>query len=164
MTLPPFQVVLDEHGPAVLRLLRRLVGSTDAEDDWQETFIAALRAYPRLRPDSDVRAWLLTIAHRKAIDRFRARGRQPMPRDDLADSVVTSSDSYGDPHADADLWAWVRMLLDKQRLVVGFRYGADMAYDDIAVRLDCTPAAARRSVFEGLRTLRRQLEPEEART
>ena len=155
--------MLDEHGPAVLRLLRRLVGPTDAEDDWQETFIAALRAYPRLRPDSDVRAWLLTIAHRKAIDRFRARGRQPVPRDDVADAVILP-DPYSDPHGEADLWAWVRSLPDKQRLAVGYRYGADLAYEDIAVLLECTPAAARRSVFEGLRTLRRQLGPEEART
>ncbi len=164
MTLPPFQAVLDEHGQAVLRLLRRLVGPTDAEDDWQETFIAALRAYPRLRPDSDVRAWLLTIAHRKAIDRFRARGRQPVPRDELVDAVVTSPFPDRDPVGEGDLWAWVKALPDKQRLAVGYRYGADMAYEDIAVKLECSPAAARRSVFEGLRTLRRQLEPEEART
>ena len=78
MTLPPFEIVLDTHGSTVLRLLTRLVGPSDAEDAWQETFIAALRAYPRLRPDSDVRAWLFTIAHRKAIDRFRARARQPV--------------------------------------------------------------------------------------
>ncbi len=67
-------------------------------------------------------------------------------------------------YSEADLWAWVKELPDKQRLAVGYRYGADMAYEDIAVLLECTPAAARRSVFEGLRTLRRQLEPEEART
>jgi RNA polymerase sigma factor (sigma-70 family) len=163
VTLPPFQAVLDEHGPAVLRLLRRLVGPTDADDDWQETFIAALRAYPRLRPDSDVRAWLLTIAHHKAIDRFRARGRQPVPRD-VAEAVVATPELDSDPYGEAQLWAWVKSLPDKQRLAVGYRYGADMAYEDIAVRLECTPAAARRSVFEGLRTLRRQLEPEEART
>ena len=78
--------------------------------------------------------------------------------------MVTSSDSYGDPHGDADLWAWVRTLPDKQRLAVGYRYGADMAYDDIAVRLDChaprrTPPRLRKAAHPAP-----QLEPEEART
>ena len=87
-----------------------------------------------------------------------------MPRDELVDAVVTAPFPDSDPVGEEDLWAWVKALPDKQRLAVGYRYGADMAYEDIAVKLDCSPAAARRSVFEGLRTLRRQLEPEEART
>ena len=43
----------------------------DADDAWSETFLSALRAYPTLRPGSNVEAWLVTIAHRKAIDQAR---------------------------------------------------------------------------------------------
>src|SRR5204863_363028 len=79
VTLPPFQRVLDEHRDDVHRFLMASAGPNEADDAFQETFIAALRAYPRLRPDSNVRGWLLTIAHRKAIDAHRARGRRAVP-------------------------------------------------------------------------------------
>ena len=67
-TLPPFQKLLDEHGSDVLGFLVASVGPHDAEDCFQETFIAALRAYPRLEHTHNLRSWLLTIAHRKAIE------------------------------------------------------------------------------------------------
>ena len=153
MSLPPFEAVLDEHGSTVLRLLHRLLGRVDADDAWQETFLSALRAYPRLRADSDVRAWLFTIAHRKAIDRFRSRSRQPL----LAGAVDDLAGPQR-PDGDADeLWARVRALPPKQRLAVGYRFGADLSYADLAALLDCSEPAARRSVHEGVRTLRHQL-------
>jgi len=171
MSPPPFEVALDEHGAVVMRVLHRLLGRADAEDAWQDTFIAALRAYPRLCDGSDVRAWLLTIAHRKAIDRFRARARQPLPVADAdgpapgtveAEVGVTATVDLGG--ASVGLWSRVRMLPEKQRLAVGYRFGADLSYADIASLLECSPAAARRSVFEGLRTLRHQLTEEELPT
>src|SRR3712207_1439501 len=79
MPLPPFQAALDEHRDAVARFLVATVGRQDADDCLQETLLAALRAYPRLRPGSNVRAWLLTIARNKATDSHRARRRQPVP-------------------------------------------------------------------------------------
>jgi RNA polymerase sigma factor (sigma-70 family) len=163
VSLPPFEVVLDEHGTTVLRLLHRLLGRVDADDAWQDTFLSALRAYPRLRPDSDVRAWLLTIAHRKAIDRFRARSRQPLLPGDVDDHVVAPVD---DGEQDDALWSRVRRLPMKQRLAVGYRFGADVSYAELAALLDCSEPAARRSVHEGLRTLRHQLadRPPEGRT
>ena len=55
----------------VMRVCRALLAPSDAEDAWSETFLAALQAYPRLPPDSNVQGWLVTIAHRKAIDQLR---------------------------------------------------------------------------------------------
>ena len=78
-SLPPFQALMDEHGSDVLGFLVASVGPHDAEDCFQETFIAALRAYPRLEHARNLRSWLLTIAHRKAIDHHRARGRRAVP-------------------------------------------------------------------------------------
>ena len=77
--LPPFQTLLDEHAAIVMATLRGAVGRNDAEDCFQETFLAALRAYPKLRDAGNLRGWLLTIAHRKAIDHHRANGRRPLP-------------------------------------------------------------------------------------
>ena len=72
MALPPFQLTLDEHRDSLARFIAATAGPTDADDILQETLIAALRAYPRLRPDSNVRAWLFTIARNKALDEYRA--------------------------------------------------------------------------------------------
>ena len=85
--LPPFQRFLDAHRDDVLRFLVASVGRHDADDAFQETFLSALRAYPRLRPDSNLRGWVLTIAHRKAIDVHRARGRNPVPVAEIHDGA-----------------------------------------------------------------------------
>ena len=72
----PFEQVVAEHGETVLRVCRVVVGVVDANDAWSETFLSALRAYPDLPADANVQAWLVTIAHRKAIDIIRSRQRQ----------------------------------------------------------------------------------------
>src|SRR5690606_36294017 len=100
----PFEAIVEEHGARVLRVCRALVGPVDAEDAWSETFLAALSAYPRLAQGSDVRAWLVTIAHRKAIDILRARSRTAIPVSD----VPERQSRLGVPDAgDRDLWAAV---------------------------------------------------------
>ena len=83
----PFQRFLDEHREAVLGFLRAMVGPDDADDCFQETFIAALRAYDRM-DGRHPRAWVMTIARRKAIDHHRARARRPDPRSDLREQAA----------------------------------------------------------------------------
>src|SRR5213592_4982908 len=78
MSLPPFQRFLDEHADAMWRLCVASVGREEADDAFQEACLAALRAYPRLRARSNLRAWALTIAHRKALDVHRSRARRPV--------------------------------------------------------------------------------------
>src|SRR3954463_4684128 len=150
MPLPPFQGALDEHRDAVARFLVASVGRQDADDCLQETLLAALRAYPRLRPDSNVRAWLLTIARNKALDSHRARKRHPVPVGAELETG-THDDSFDDP--DAELWATVRGLPKKQRAAVVLRYVNDLSHGEIATVLDCSEAAARRSLHEGLTKL-----------
>ena len=151
MPLPPFQVALDEHRDSVARFLVASVGRQEADDCLQETLLAALRAYPRLRPDSNVRAWLLTIARNKALDSHRARKRQPVPVGAELETG-THDDAFDDP--DAELWATVRGLPKKQRAAVVLRYVNDLSHGEIATVLDCSEAAARRSLHEGLTKLR----------
>lgn len=144
----PFQRFLDEHRDAVWRFAVASVGRQEADDVFQETFLAALRAYPRLRPDSNLSGWVLTIAHRKALDHHRARARAPVPGE-LPE--VASHDPEPDDDA---LWTRVRALPPKQRAALTLRYAADLGYDAIAAALGCSEEAARRSVHEGLRRLR----------
>src|ERR1700719_2760898 len=83
VTLPPFQRLLDAHGTDLHRFLTAMVGHVDVDDCYQETILAALRAYPKLGNASNLRSWLLTIGHHKAIDLLRGRGRLAIPTGEL---------------------------------------------------------------------------------
>ncbi len=152
--LPPFQALLDAHSADVHRFLIAIVGRVDADDCYQETWLAALRAYPQLRDASNLRSWVFTIAHRKAIDQVRARARRPVP--------VGSSDALGDGATVAehrppgDVWAQVARLPDKQRTALALRFVTDAAYAEIAAVMDTSEEAARRNVHEGLKRLRKE--------
>lgn len=148
-----FQSLVVEHGPVVLRLLVALVGRQDAEDCWQETFLAALAAYPRLRHDDNLRGWLTTIAYRKAMDHLRAAGRRPLPSAALPETPVIDRPAV---NGDDGLWLVVSALPEKQRLAVTYRYAADLSFRQIGERLGCSEAAARRNAFEGITKLRQE--------
>jgi RNA polymerase sigma factor (sigma-70 family) len=148
----PFERVVAEHGGTVLRVCRVLLASHDADDAWSETFIAAMRAYPDLPETANVEAWLVTIAHRKAIDVLRARKRHPVPVQELPEEPA----STGVPGAeDGDLWQAVRTLPDKQRQAVAYHYVAGLPYAEIAAIVGGTTDAARRAAADGIRNLRK---------
>jgi RNA polymerase sigma factor (sigma-70 family) len=151
--LPPFQRFLDAHRDVVWRFLVSAVGRAEADDCFQETFIAALRAYPRLRPGSNQRAWVLTIAHRKALDAHRGRARRAVP---VADPGAGDSRAQEPPSGrDEALWEAVQELPARQRSAVALRYLADLPHREIAAAIGCSEEAARRSLHEGLTTLRK---------
>jgi RNA polymerase sigma factor (sigma-70 family) len=154
MSLPPFQSLLDAHGRDVHRFLLATVGSSGADDCFQETWLAALRAYPRLRSAANLRGWLFTIAHRKAIDHVRARRRQALPVAEVPEQASAPLASDGT----TDLWAKVRELPDKQRTAVALRYILDGAYAEISEVMGTSEEAARRNVHEGLKRLRMEYE------
>jgi RNA polymerase sigma factor (sigma-70 family) len=151
--LPPFQRLLDEHGDDVLGFLIAAVGPSDAEDCFQETFLAALRAYPRLR-DDNLRGWLMTIAHRKAIDHHRGRSRRPTPVADPDSGAPAAARWDG---AGTGIWSLVAKLPPKQRSAVALRFVADLPYRELGARLGCSEEAARRNVHEGIKRLREVL-------
>lgn len=150
MTPPPFQWFLNEHRDDVYRFLVASVGAQEADDCFQETFLSAMRAYPRLRANSNTRAWVLTIAHRKALDSHRARQRRPLP---VAEPPEPRP-SNGAAEPDAELWSEVRRLPGKQRAAVALRYAGDLSHDEIGRVLGCSEEAARRNLHEGLKKLR----------
>ncbi len=154
--MEPFERVVERYGPTVLRVCRALVGPVAADDAWSETFLAAMAAYPRLRPGSDVRGWLVTIAHRKAVDVLRSQARAALP---VAEPFPASSGEHpGDGRA--DVWAAVAALPDKQRQCVAYHHLAGLPYDEIAALVGGTPAAARRAAADGIAALRRSWKEE----
>ena len=153
MNLPPFQALLHEHRADVYRFLVATAGPSEADDAFQETWIAALRAYPRLRRADNLRAWLFRIAQNKSIDAHRARGRRAVPV-----AAVPESPSAPPEPEDESLWGRVRELPAKQRTAVFCRTVLGMPYDELATLLESSEEAARRNVHEGLKRLREELE------
>lgn len=148
-SIPPFETFYAEHADEVLRLLRRRLGRERADDAFQETFLRALRAYERLRHGEHLRAWVLTIATRVAIDTARRSGE---PMDELPEL----------PHHDGrppheELAFLTDTLPPKERAAVVLRYGYDLDYGQIAAALDTSEDAARQAASSGVRRLRRRI-------
>ncbi len=167
MTIPPFQALLDAHGRDVHRFLTATVGRSDADDCYQDTWLAALRAYPRLHDARNLRSWIFTVAHRKAIDHANARRRRAIPVAELPEGRAASGHPLpgpavaGGPAADPtaadgrpELWEQVRRLPPKQRTAIALRFIADAAHAEIAQVMGISEEAARRNVHEGLKRLR----------
>jgi RNA polymerase sigma factor (sigma-70 family) len=150
--LPPFQTLIDANGRDVHRFLVATVGRVDADDCYQETWVAALRAYPKLRDSSNLRSWIFTVAYRKAIDHIRARRRAPVLAGDFPETSAAATTDRDGP--DEGLWALVRDLPDKQRTALAMRYVADAGYDEISAAMGTSEDAARRNVHEALKRLR----------
>ena len=151
MALPPFQTFLDRHAGELMRFLVALTGPDEAEDCFQEACLAALRAYPDLPPESNLRAWAFTIARHKAIDAQRSRGRRPIPIAETPErGAVDEQDRTG-------AWAPLAALPPKQRAAVFMRVAAEMSHGEVAGVLGCSEEAARRSAHEGLKRLRQEM-------
>ncbi len=172
--------MVERHGPTVLRVCRAVVGPVAAADDaWSETFLAAMKAYPDLAPDSNVEAWLVTIAHRKAVDQVRHTTRQPVPVSQIpggndppegpeaVDEIAlghtlaqgldeAEPDPTAVPHHDTmlDPWPAVLALPLRQRQAVAYHHVAGLPYADVAALLGCSVVAARRAAADGIAALR----------
>ena len=155
VALPPFQSLLDAHRADVYRFCVATVGRADADDVFQETWIAALRAYPRLRRGHDPRAWLFRIAQNKAIDAHRSRLRRPTPVESVPEREVRPPAGAAE-NSEPELWARVRELPPKQRTAIFCRTVLGMSYAELALLLESSEDAARRNVHEGLKRLREE--------
>lgn len=137
-----------------MRVCRAVLGATvDADDAWSETFVAALRAWPELPEHTNVEAWLVRVAHRKAIDVVRANRRHAVPTDELP---ATAPSTEGVPHdGDPDLWSAVAALPERQRLAVAYHYVGGLTHGDTAELIGGTADAVRRAAADGIRALRK---------
>jgi RNA polymerase sigma factor (sigma-70 family) len=137
----------------LLRFCRAQAGRNHGDDVFQETMLAALRAYETVRDPAAVKSWLWSIAVRKAIDVHRAEARAATPVPDPEPQVVESEP------VEPEIWDQVSRLPTKQKHAVVLRFMADLSHREIAEVLQMSEDAARRNVFEGLRSLRRELAP-----
>jgi RNA polymerase sigma factor (sigma-70 family) len=147
----PFEQLVSDHGPTILRVCHAMLGPVDADDAWSDTFLSALQAYPQLPSDANVEAWLVTIAHRKAIDILRRSGRAPLP---VAEVPLQESRARADGR-DLDLAGYLAALPEKQRFAVVYHYLAGLPYSEVAALIGGTVEAARRAAADGVASLRK---------
>jgi RNA polymerase sigma factor (sigma-70 family) len=152
---PPFEAIVAAHGATVLRVCRAVLGPADADDAWSETFLSALRAYPELPADANVEAWLVTIAHRKAIDVTRAAGRRALPVAEVPEPAAGSGDPPDPDRIDEDLAGALGALPPRQKQAIAYHYLAGLAYAEVAAIVGGSADAARRAAADGIARLRR---------
>ncbi|HET7398002.1 MAG TPA: RNA polymerase sigma factor [Intrasporangium sp.] len=155
----PFEQAVADHGAVVLRVCRAVLGPVDADDAWSETFLAALRAWPTLPDGADVRAWLVTIAHRKALDVRRAEARRAVPVAEVPDPPKRHHAGPEAALSDDCLWAALAALPAKQRQCVAYHHVAGLPHADVARIVGGTAVAARRAAADGIAALRRTYQP-----
>jgi RNA polymerase sigma factor (sigma-70 family) len=146
--IPPFERFYERHRDEVFGYLVRLLGRQAAEDAFQETFLRALRGYPKLAHGRDLRAWAFTIATRVVLDVRRRRE----PTLDVPEVATVD-----EPPAYAELEHLAGDLPATERAAVVLRYGYDLAYVDIATALGSSEEAARQAASSGVRRLRRRM-------
>jgi RNA polymerase sigma factor (sigma-70 family) len=149
--LPPFERFLESNRMAVFRYLTAAVGPIDADDVFQETFLAALRAYPRCTEADRLDRWILRIASRKAIDHHRGVARRPIPVASLPERPTEA-----DPPANGfgPAMVAVRELPARQRDAVAYRHILGFSVADTASLMRCSEEAVRASAYQGLRKLK----------
>lgn len=156
---------MSRHGAAVLRVCRALVGTLDADDVWQETFLAALRVYPTTKDIRNREAWLVTIARNKAVDHHRRGAHVPKlvdrRGDDLADGGDAVVRSVEAGETAAAVWAALARLPRMQREAVVYHHLAGLRHAAVAELLGNSEAAARRAASSGMASLRALLAPED---
>jgi RNA polymerase sigma factor (sigma-70 family) len=151
VALPPFTTLVEEHRTAVWGYLVAMAGPALAPDLLQDTMLSALRAYPSLKDASNLRSWLISIAHSRVVDSVRGRARRPEVLGDVPERARV------DAEVDDELWNAVQRLPDKQRHAIVLRFVGDLSYAEIGHLVETSEAAARQNVRAGLARLREEL-------
>ena len=125
-----------------------LLDAEDAGDAVQGAMLKALRALPRRDCDAPVRPWLYRIAHNEAIDILRRRRAHAPLEDGQGPAFPSADEEAAGRERLAELVADLRSLPPRQRSALVMRELSGLDYDEIALALGTSPAAARQTVFE----------------
>src|ERR1700744_5289214 len=158
----PFEVIVSAHRGAGLRVCRAILSPADADDAWSETFLSALKAYPDLPADANIEAWLVTIAHRKAIDVTRAAARRPVPVAETPEPAAGArpgGPAQPEPDEIADLTVALAQLPAKQKQAVAYHYLAGLPYAEVAAILGGSTDPAPPAAAHGIAAPRRARPP-----
>ena len=146
-----FGELLERYEREIFAYALRLSADRDEADDlYQDTFLAAFRGWPPPRRGNE-RAWLYRIATNKAID----RGRRTRPKVNLDDVELVAPER--DSATSLDIARAVERLAPGQRAAFVLRQVQGLSYAEIAETLGCSQEAARARVSEATKTVRRRI-------
>lgn len=148
-----------DHVEAVYASFAYSVDAATAEDLTSATFEKVLRAWKRYDASkAGERTWILAIARNTLIDHYRrASHRDAASLDEHPAFLETLADStdFLSRSLDADeLRSWLSILGDREREILGLRYGADLAAADIADVVGLSAANVHQILSRSLRRLR----------
>ena len=156
---------MQRHQREIMRYLLRLSSNPeDAADLYQETWLRAYRAYPRLEPADSVRPWLYTIASNLWRNRARDSARYsrvlvPDEKELSAADLIAKDhrlDHENEGYAAVHLRELITALPEKQKQALHLRYFAGFSYAEIAKAIDCSEESARANVSQAMGKLKKR--------
>lgn len=159
------------HRSAVLRLALILSGNdADADDLAQETLMKAFRGLDRLKDETDVRAWLLTILRHTRVDRVRAAAAHPeisleQLGSEPAAAVEHQVETVENPHALLEAFSDRQVIEALQRLPEEIRWSLllvdveGLSLDDAARLLEVPTGTIKSRLHRGRAMLKETLLP-----
>lgn len=155
---PPFEEAMQRHEREIMRyILRTARDREDALDLFQDTWLRAYRAYPRLDSAAGLRPWLFRIATNLCLNRTRDHARRA--RVITGDDVEAAGDAHahaagGSPDGVIDLRTIIARLPNKQRQALVMRKFGGLEYGEIAAALGCSEEAARAGVHLAMKKIK----------
>ncbi len=145
-----FATLYRRHSPKVYGYLRaRLRERALVDDVFQATFLKLHKSRGRFDPSYPFVPWLFTVCRSALVDGLRAKGRRLEELDPIA--VENAPAAPGPPAPDLpDLGS----LPAEQRRAVELRYLGELPFEEIARKLETSPANARQLVSRAVRRLR----------
>ena len=154
------------NGPLYSLAYRIVADRQVAEELLQEVFLATWRHAASYTPASgNVRRWLMSITHHRAIDYLRHRRRHPLK--EVALEGIEQDESIAYPDVWDDVWHSTQIsmvrecmmeLLPEQRLVIELAYFQGWTQSEIAKANQVPLGTVKARIRLGLQHLRRELE------
>jgi RNA polymerase sigma-70 factor (ECF subfamily) len=173
MVSPPlrFETLIENYHDEIYGYIWRLLDSAtnadsavEAQDLTQEVFMRAYKAFERLRPDSNYRAWLYKIATHCAyttLKRGQRRTQYSAPLEDEHEDLAGTDPLPDQQVAQHETLVAIRRIIAalpvKQQAAVMLRHVQGLDYAEIARALDCSEDSARANVYQAVRRLRQEL-------
>jgi RNA polymerase sigma-70 factor (ECF subfamily) len=156
-----FLALYDRYFDRVLGYVRlRVRDASTCEDVVSTVFTTALGQLPRLRRDGSFAGWLFKIARNAVRDVQRRPAAVPLP-DEVAGSESDIAERFLAYERAAELHVLIRLLSPEQQHLLGLRYGAGLAFDEIGAIVGAEPGTVRVRMHRILEQLRRRYPDED---
>ncbi|MFD9950164.1 RNA polymerase sigma factor [Nonomuraea sp. NPDC059023] len=142
------------HASLVRSYLRRLIPWQEVDDVSQVVFAEVWRSRERYDPDRSLETWLLSIAHRRAVDHLRVRRLSTVSLDVVADPPGQDGRVDIERLADRDrVRQALAVLPDPQREAIELAYYGELSQREIAERLHVPLGTVKARTARGLHRL-----------